>query len=326
MLIYISVFFLLVIIALGYTRVAKVFNILDIPNNRSSHSKPVIRGGGILFYFSSLLFFLFSEFESPGFILGLSILAVLSFTDDIVSLPARLRLPFQFLAIYFILQASGMLYLPVWALIAVSIVAVGFINIYNFMDGINGITGLYSLAVLHGFWIVSSLLPEIMNTDLLIYSGLALIIFGYFNFRSRARFFAGDVGSVSMAAIIFFIGVNFINYTGSPLIIALVLVYGIDAGYTIVRRLLSKENIFKPHRRHLYQNIVDNKGISHLKIASGYAGLQLLINHVVYLAFDLSFATQIWIFLGLFVGVSVLYFIMLKWAQADKQSVQVSTN
>lgn len=326
MLIYISVFFLLVVLALGYTRIAKFFNILDVPNNRSSHKTPVIRGGGILFYFSSLLFFILSDFESPGFILGLSILAILSFTDDILSLPARLRLPFQFLAIYFILQASGMLYLPVWALILVSIVAVGFINIYNFMDGINGITGLYSLAVLHGFWIVSSLLPEVMNTDLLIYSGLALIIFGYYNFRSRARFFAGDVGSVSMAAIIFFIGVNYMNYTGSPLIIALVLVYGIDAGYTIVRRLLSKENIFKPHRRHLYQNIVDNKGISHMKIASGYALLQVLVNHVVYFAFDLNFQAQVWILVGLFVIVSVFYFILLKWAQPGKQSVQVSAN
>lgn len=312
----------LVFLALGYSRVAKIFNIVDVPNNRSSHDFPIVRGGGILFYLSALFFFVSTGFQHYYLISGLSILAGLSFADDILTLKASVRMPFQFLGIFFILYSCGISFLPIWILGMISVAAVGFINIYNFMDGINGITGMYSLAVLHGFWLLNQLMGTVIDKDILGFTALSLVVFGYFNFRKKAKFFAGDVGSITIAGILLYIGIQFLTKTGSPLIFGFVAVYGIDAGFTIIKRILRKENIFKPHRQHLYQQLVDVKKISHLKVSAGYTFVQMLINVLVYFAFTLELATQYLFIIAVLIVFTTAYFAVLNWLKMEKISVE----
>ncbi|MFD0976365.1 UDP-GlcNAc--UDP-phosphate GlcNAc-1-phosphate transferase [Salinimicrobium gaetbulicola] len=319
MLTYFLSIILFIILALSYSKVAKLCNILDFPNERSSHNFPIIRGGGILFFFAAILFYILSDFQHTYFILGLSIISILSFIDDLISLKAIQRLPFQFLGIYLMFYSFSLDSIPLYMLFVLAIVAVGFINIYNFMDGINGITGMYSLAVLQGFWILNEKLVQVIDKDLIILTGISLIIFGYFNFRTKAKFFAGDIGSISLAGIILFIGIKFLVVTNSPLILLLTAVYGIDAGLTILRRALKTDNIFEAHRQHLYQHLVDKARISHLKVAGGYAMVQLIINLIVLFSSSASLKNQYLIFFLLLGTLTLIYFALLFWSRKQEQ-------
>ena len=136
---------ILILLSYVYIRIADRFNIIDKPNHRSSHKNITLRGGGVLFFFALLLFFINSNFQYPFLILGVSLIAIVSFIDDIISLDSKIRLLFQIIALILMLIQ---LFSPVddWGLIILFVtVGVGFVNIYNFMDGINGISGLYSL-------------------------------------------------------------------------------------------------------------------------------------------------------------------------------------
>ena len=199
--IYSVIFFVLLVVELTYFKVADRFNIIDKPNDRSSHTEVTIRGGGIIFYVSILLFFLLNNFAYPYFFIGLTIATALSFLDDIFTLSSKVRLPIQFISVGLMLfQALG----GQWALLAFGlIVATGILNAYNFMDGINGITGLYSLVVLSGLCYINYK-SEFIEQEFLYYSILGVLVFIFFNFRKKARCFAGDVGSVSIAMIVMF--------------------------------------------------------------------------------------------------------------------------
>ena len=152
------------------------------------------------------------------------------------------------------------------------------------MDGINGITGLYSLSILIGFYFLNRQ-TGLVNEDLLLFLGISLSVFGFFNFRKKALFFAGDIGSISIAVVLFFLGILFAVQLEAPVILLMAVVYGTDSILTIFYRLLMKEKITTPHRYHIYQKLVDFHQISHLKVALGYAILQLLVNGLVYGAF-----------------------------------------
>lgn len=319
MLTYFLILLILIVLAVAYSKIAAKFNILDFPNERSSHSFPIIRGGGILFFFAAIIFYILSDFQHTYFITGLSLLSILSFVDDLLSLKAILRLPFQFIGIFFLMYSFNFELIPLYMLFVFAIVAVGFINIYNFMDGINGITGMYSLAVLQGFWVLNEKLVQVVDEDLIILTGISLLIFGYFNFRKRAKFFAGDIGSISIAGIILFIGIKFLVATQSPLILLLTAVYGIDAGLTIIRRALKTDNIFQAHRQHLYQHLVDKAKISHLKISGGYAMVQLVINLIILFAFSASLEKQYLIFFIVLGTLTGLYFSLLFWSRKQSQ-------
>lgn len=138
---YIIITSFLIIASLVYLKLAEHFNIVDKPNERSSHTIPTIRGGGILFLGALWLYFISSGFQYPYLILGATLIGGISFIDDLKTLSSKLRLPFQFFAIALVLIEIGMLTDSWWLLVLVLIIGVGFINIYNFMDGINGITG-----------------------------------------------------------------------------------------------------------------------------------------------------------------------------------------
>lgn len=277
---YIYITIVLIFLSYLYLKIADKFNIIDKPNHRSSHKSITIRGGGIVFLFGLLFFFFISDFQYPYFVLGTLILAVLSFIDDIVTLSAKIRWPFQVIAIILLFYQIGFEYFPLWSYLPVMILAVGFINFFNFMDGINGITGTSSIVVLGAFYYLNLTYP-IVEESLFINVGISILIFGYFNFRKKALMFAGDVGSITMAMIIFYLGVQYIIVTKSPLIFCLYMIYGADSTLTIFYRIYKREKISKPHRHHIYQKLVDNFNISHLKVSIFYAIAQMMLSAIV---------------------------------------------
>ncbi|MCC8067847.1 MAG: hypothetical protein LIO94_12235, partial [Clostridiales bacterium] len=197
-----------------YFKVADKYNIIDKPNQRSSHTRITLRGGGIIFFLGALCFFVVSGWQYPWFIFGLSLISMVSFADDVHSVPNRVRIAVQFTAMLLMFHQIGILNIEDWwIVIAALIVCTGIINAYNFMDGINGITGAYSLAVLIPLAIVNQKL-DFVNADLIWIAGISALVFCFFNFRKKAKLFAGDVGSVSMAFILLFIWGKLVISTG----------------------------------------------------------------------------------------------------------------
>src|SRR5690606_7464458 len=200
------------------------------------------------------IFFIVSGFKFPYFFAGLTTIAIVSFIDDIYALSPKLRLPFQFIGVFLLLMEIGLLENPYMFLLIVP--AVGFINIYNFMDGINGITVLYTALALSSFLFLNSF-ENIIDNDLLIIPLLACIFFGYYNLRQKAKIFAGDIGSITAAMIVLFLIIFFMTQLFSPVVILMAGVYMVDAGLTILLRLSLKEKIYTPHRHHIYHKFYD---------------------------------------------------------------------
>tara|TARA_R110002051_G_scaffold1526_1_gene8512 strand:- start:27 stop:1019 length:993 start_codon:yes stop_codon:yes gene_type:complete len=290
---------LLIVISYGYLKLAIKFKIIDKPNERSSHTKTTVRGGGIIFTIAILLFFLLNDFKYPYFCLGVVLISIISFLDDIYTLSSKIRFPFQFLAVFLILLEVGLPFTPMYIFIFAFTFGIGMINMFNFMDGINGITGLYSLATLSGFLLIN-LNEQIIDSEVLIYPIISILIFGFYNFRKKALFFAGDIGSITIGILVFFLGLYFVYSLKSPLIVLFIIVYGADAGITLVYRIFfTKENVLDAHRHHLYQKLVDLKKISHLKVSLLYAVIQVIVNLIILKSYILDIQTQIFIFFGL---------------------------
>lgn len=145
---YLLIFVILLIAELLYFRIADKCNIIDKPNERSSHKQVVLRGGGIIFLIGVWIWSAFFGFQYPWFLIGVTLVALISFIDDIRSLPDSVRLVVQFVAMFLMFYQFGILNWQSWWIILLAlIVCVGISNAYNFMDGINGITGGYSIAV-----------------------------------------------------------------------------------------------------------------------------------------------------------------------------------
>ena len=283
---------LLVLLELAYFRVADRFNIIDKPNLRSSHQDIVLRGGGIIFLFAVWLYAAFFGLSYPWFILGLTLVGLVSFIDDIHSLPDSARLIVQFTAMFLMFYQFGILNLQDWWMVLIAlIVCVGIINAYNFMDGINGITGGYSIAVLAPMIYLNSQYCFIYQSFLYII-GLSLLVFCFFNFRKKAKCFAGDVGSISIAFVLLFALGLLILKTQDFSYIVFLAVYGADAILTICHRIQLHENLGEAHRKHAYQIMANELKIPHTTVSSFYMAVQLLIsagliylpiNHYIYL-------------------------------------------
>lgn len=305
---YLLIFIILFVLELLYFKVADRFNIIDKPNERSSHTAITLRGGGIIFYLGALVYFVLSGFQYPWFFLGLTLMTVISFADDIMTLSNRIRLGVHFLSVLLMAYELQVFSLPWYFLLVTFIVVVGVINAYNFMDGINGITACYSLAVGGLLMLVNNQIGFVAQ-DLLAYTMLGVLVFTFFNFRTRAKCFAGDVGSVAIAYILLFALGALIIQTGNLLYFLFLTVYGIDAVWTIIRRLYLKENIFEAHRSHLYQFLGNEAGVNKLLISFLYGAVQFLIGLAVIHFADKEVATQ-WIFaLVLLGGLSVVYLV-----------------
>lgn len=283
---------LLVLLELLYFRIADRFDIIDKPNMRSSHTSVVLRGGGVIFLIGVWLYALFFGLHYPWFIFGLTLVGLVSFTDDIRSLPDSVRLVVQFAAMFMMFYQFGILNFHDWWIDLVGlIVCVGIINAYNFMDGINGITGGYSLAVLVPLIYLNREYGYI-DMPYLYVTGLSLLVFCFFNFRKKARCFAGDVGSISIAFILLFALGKLILQTGDLSYLTLLAVYGADAILTICHRIQLHENLGEAHRKHAYQLMANELKIPHVLVSAMYMVAQLGIsfgliflpfNHYVYM-------------------------------------------
>lgn len=285
--IYGIIFVVLLILELMYFRVADKFNIVDKPNDRSSHSTIVLRGGGILFLLSLWIWELFVFFgffpisvPYPWFLISVTLIASISFIDDICSLPDSMRLIMQFITMLMMFYQLDILHWEMWWIIIFAlIIYVGALNIINFMDGVNGMTGTYAMASLIPIFLLNREIAFV-NESMIVTVILADIVFCIYNLRpkGRAKCFAGDVGSIGIAYILLFMIGCLILKTNDITYLIFLLVYGVDGVLTICHRILLHENLGKAHRKHAYQLMANELKIGHVKIAFFYSMLQLLIS------------------------------------------------
>lgn len=294
--IYLTILIVLVIAELVYFRIADHFNIIDKPNERSSHKMIVLRGGGIIFTIALWIWSIVYGFEYPWLLAGVTLAAGISFIDDVHSLPDSLRLVVQFISMFLVFYEIGVLQWSLWWLIPFAlIVAVGATNIYNFMDGINGITGGYSLAILIPLLLLNQKF-SFVNESLQIVIGLSLLVFCFFNFRKKARCFAGDVGSIGIALILVYCVGRLMYVTGDVTWIVLYLWYGIDGSMTIFHRIMLHENLGQAHRKHAYQLMSNELKMAHTSVSLIYTVGQLVVSLVaIYLIPDTMIAH--WVYL-----------------------------
>jgi UDP-GlcNAc:undecaprenyl-phosphate GlcNAc-1-phosphate transferase len=274
-------FFLLFALELIYFKIADKYNIIDHPNHRSSHTKVTIRGGGIIFSIALLLGSLYFGWQYGYFLSGLFLISLISFLDDIKPTSNRLRIIFHLIGVALLFYQLGIYDLPYYWIIGGLVFVIGTINAVNFMDGINGIIGGFGLITLLTLYYINTYINVFTEERYLVISILSLIVFNFFNFRIKAKCFAGDVGSVSLAFIILFFLLQLIIKTSNLNYLLILLVYGLDTVTTIIFRVLRKENIFKAHRSHFYQFWANEKKIPHLAVAMSYIVVQGLIDFIL---------------------------------------------
>jgi UDP-N-acetylmuramyl pentapeptide phosphotransferase/UDP-N-acetylglucosamine-1-phosphate transferase len=274
-LIYLAFFFLLELL---YFKIAERFDIIDHPNHRSSHDEVTIRGGGIIFSVAVIVWFLTHGFQYPFFVAGVIAIAIISFLDDKHTLNNKIRLAVHFLSVALLFKQWQLgMYEWYWLLVA-AVFVIGSINAYNFMDGINGITGSYSLLTIGTLYYINEQVTNFVSSDLLMVVGLSLLVFNFFNFRKRAKCFAGDVGSISIALVVVFLIGQLVIKTENFTWILLLMVYGLDTAVTVFFRKIRKENIFEAHRTHFYQYLSNELKWPHLWVSLFYVLVQLSIN------------------------------------------------
>lgn len=272
--IYFFLFLLLLILEILYFKIANHYNIIDKPNLRSSHTTITLRGGGILFPIAIVIASIVGKLPWTVSIAVL-LVAVVSFVDDIKPLSQLPRFASHLAAVLLVFYETHFLSESIFLILLVFVLFIGWINAFNFMDGINGITVLYVLVALSSFALLPSnkeLLP------LLIIIGLSALVFSFFNVRKKAKTFAGDVGSISMALFLGYLMLQTLLDTQQLGFLLFFAIYGIDAIITILIRLKRKENIFEAHRSHLYQYLANECRYSHLAVSFGYALTQLVVN------------------------------------------------
>ena len=311
---YLIIFVLLLAAELVYFRIADKFNIIDKPNERSSHSTIVLRGGGIIFLIGAWVWSAFFGFDYPWFLAGLTLVAGVSFVDDIRSLPDSVRLVAQFAAAAMAFYQLGILHWSMWWIVLVAlIVYVGATNVINFMDGINGITAGYSLAVLLPLMAVN-MDGGYVEQSLIVSTVLASLVFCIFNFRpkGKAKCFAGDVGSIGIAFIMLFLLGNVIIKTEDITWLIFLLVYGVDGCLTIVHRIMLHENLGEAHRKHAYQLMANELKVGHVKVTSLYMVMQLAVSlGFIYLCPDTVLCH--WMYLiGALAVLAVAYVLFMK--------------
>ena len=303
---------ILLAVELAYFRIADHYNIIDKPNQRSSHTRIVLRGGGIIFTIALWIWSIWYGFQYPWLLAGVTLAAGISFVDDIHSLPDSLRLVVQFASMFMVFQEVGLLQWDMWWIVACALIAcVGATNIYNFMDGINGITGGYSLAMLIPLFLLNRKYA-FMEESLLIVVGLSLLVFCLFNFRKKAKCFAGDVGSIGIALILTFCMARLMMVTGDVAWIVFFLIYGVDGILTICHRIMLHENLGQAHRKHAYQLMANELKIPHVVVSTIYMVLQLAVSLIAIYVIPDTVAAH-WAYLvcsALVMGVAYILFKM----------------
>ena len=283
---YLIIAVLLIAAELLYFRIANHFNIIDRPNERSSHSSIVLRGGGIVFTLSVIVWAVVMAVQGNDivpylpFVGGLVLIAGVSFWDDVHSLPDSVRLVAQFVAMALMFWSMGIMHWDMWWIVLLAlIVCVGAMNIINFMDGINGITAGYALAVLVPLLLLNRRMGFVEGSYLVV-AIIGVLVFCFFNFRpkGKAKCFAGDVGSIGIAFVLLFAIGRLIVQTGDVTYLTLLLVYGVDGCCTIIHRIMLHENLGQAHRKHAYQLMANELGMSHIVVSLLYMLMQLVVS------------------------------------------------
>lgn len=318
---------------LVYFCIADKCNIIDKPNERSSHSTIVLRGGGVIFALSMIVWFVWQILiESLGlrvegqfkvgayipFIVGLVLICGVSFWDDMHSLPDSARMGVQIIATLLMFWSIG-LYLAAdgwWWMMLIVLVAlffcVGAMNIINFMDGINGITAGYAFAMLLPMLLLNHNMGFVQESYLIV-AIIGVLVFSLFNFRpkGKAKCFAGDVGSIGIAFIILFALGRLMLATKDITYIVFFLVYGIDGSLTIFHRIMLHENLGQAHRKHAYQLMANELKMSHVVVSLLYIVIQLVVSlGFVYLCPNTMLAH--WIYLIVAVVALALAYVLFK--------------
>lgn len=326
------IFVILIVLELAYFKIADKCNIIDKPNERSSHSTIVLRGGGIIFMLGLWIWAAFTSagllntglgFGYPWFLAAVTLIAGVSFVDDIRSLPDSVRLVAQFVAMGLMFYQLDMLHWEMWWVVIIAlIVCVGASNVINFMDGINGITGGYALSVLLPLLMINNgaagcdLNAQVtfVPTSLIMTVILADVVFCLFNFRpkGKAKCFAGDVGSIGIAFILLFLIGQLIMKTGDVTYLIFLLVYGVDGCLTICHRIMLHENLGEAHRKHAYQLMANELKIGHVKVSLLYMGIQTAVSlGFIYLCPNTTLAHWLYLF-GALLLLSVAYVLFKK--------------
>jgi UDP-N-acetylmuramyl pentapeptide phosphotransferase/UDP-N-acetylglucosamine-1-phosphate transferase len=288
---YLIIAVLLLAAELIYFRIADKCNIIDKPNERSSHTTIVLRGGGIIFTLSMIAWAVLMVAMGKDivpylpFLCGLILVAGISFVDDIHSLPDSLRMAVQIVSILLMFWSVGLYTVinPWWLMVLIVVITlffcVGATNFINFMDGINGITAAYSFAMLLPILLLNRGLSFVEESYLIV-AILGIVVFSIFNFRpkGKAKCFAGDVGSIGIAFIILFALGRLMLATKDVTYIVFFLVYGIDGTLTIIHRIMLHENLGQAHRKHAYQLMANELGMSHVVVSLLYMCIQLAVS------------------------------------------------
>jgi UDP-GlcNAc:undecaprenyl-phosphate/decaprenyl-phosphate GlcNAc-1-phosphate transferase len=284
----------MIVLSLLYLQFAKKFNIYDHPVGRSSHINKTITGYGVFVLFALLVYSIIYPYTLPSFfIIGLVMISTISFIDDIVFIKHFIRLIFQIFALTLMAIDLPFSYIAMDKLpliIASIIFGIGVLNAFNFMDGINGMLGLNSLVILFSFWWLNNHSVDengvnisFINNEFIYTLIIGVSIFVILNARKKAIVFAGDVGSISIAFVIFYLMLNLIFKTGNYAYLLLFVVVGIDAGLTVIFKLLLRENIFVPHRDFLFKKLVHVGKFKHVNVSVVYASIQAIISFIVIL-------------------------------------------
>ena len=299
---YIIIAVVLLAAELIYFRIADKCNIIDKPNERSSHSTIVLRGGGIIFAISIFVWMILQMVNGEWltvqdylpFMVGLLMVAGVSFVDDIHSLPDSLRIVVQIVSILLMFwsinlglgfMVQGSWFWQVLIAVVALFFCVGATNIINFMDGINGITAAYALAMLVPMLMldVRGQMEDVegfIEPSYLTVAIIGVLVFSIFNFRpkGKAKCFAGDVGSIGIAFIILFALGKLMLVTKDVTWIVFFLVYGIDGSMTIFHRIMLHENLGQAHRKHAYQLMANELKMSHVTVSLLYMVMQLVVS------------------------------------------------
>lgn len=276
-------FLILLLIALIYYRYAKKVGIVDRPNHRSSHSEVTVRGGGIIFPIAVVLWWFVNDYIHTWMVIGIVWISTISLLDDLYTLSRKLRFGIQFMALSMAFYDLGLFeQQPYWSLPILYFIALGIINAINFMDGINGITGLYSLAFFGSLLVVNQYMP-IFDESLIQFVIMGVSVFLIFNLRKKALMFAGDIGSISIAYLMIYFLTQWYLAGHAWTIVFMLLVYGADSFLTLGQRLVRGEKVTEPHRSHLYQLMANQLGWQHVLIALGFAIAQLVINYFLFI-------------------------------------------
>jgi len=320
--IYALLFALLVLAELFYFKIADKFNIIDKPNERSSHSSIVLRGGGVIFSLAMVAWAVMMVVQGEWsvvmeylpFLVGLLLVAGISFWDDVKSLPDSVRLVVQFGAMALMFWSMGIMHWNMWWIVLIAlVVCVGATNVINFMDGINGITAGYALAVLVPLLLLNGSVGFIAESYLMV-AIIGVMVFCIFNFRpkGKAKCFAGDVGSIAIAFIMLFAIGRLVVMTKDVTYLIFLLVYGVDGCLTICHRILLHENLGEAHRKHAYQLMANELKIGHVKVSLLYMAMQLVVSlGFIYLCPD-SVAAHWGYLVGAIVVLAVAYVLFKK--------------